>query len=1147
MAELRQGDNGKWTIKNLYHNKPGVKIPATFTYNGYPVSFEIESSPKTIETPWETSLGTSINLADIDRRYSEVVDEAACKKYVVRLNTDEHFTIKPYQEDPYIFQLSPQSIELESTATTQTFTVTATNVSDIGWDSQNSVNVTAGAANSTSATANFTQNTSTTESKGIVFAISGKTSGGRTIRENAAITLKKSGDNYEFRLSPSETTAESTQVSKAFTVTATNVTNVGYASSLSTGLTGGTANSTSATARFSQNESTSPSTKVFVITAKTETERVIQTSATIVQQGIASEYYIRLSNPEDEDAFVNVPCSGFGTKTINLLINLPVGTDWYAVADDGASWINITKNSDNVVVSFTDNNEGGGVRTSQITICDTVGQYEHVELQVKQNACGQPTYSLAVNVANGYSSTIDSTGTTKLVATYYDGLGGSTAVTTSATWEVTSGNSYIDVNNTGSNKGTVTGKNANTNQETCKVKATYNGHQNTVTITVRPKNFAVLVNECGDPIIVDYTQGTYDDDCIYVSANTYWHFYTRNPDDSSCLWLSAWPVNGNSTESEPGGKMKIQLSKWLNEDITYRDAILYLCQGINIGDHDYDYGHLNVRQTRGESNISITGSAVNVSYLGATISLTVASNQAWKFTDMSGLTPDFSNTGSTRTATTGTSFSFTVPANESTASTKSYTVSVETVEPSSEASWKKTASFSFNQDKKPVPTTPFIRVSKVSSGNPSGTSISYTNDGYSPGDALQPHSYTDFTFYISTNCEAQVSSIAVVPVSPSTTITPSEASVLAATKLYDWNGDEITSGATAGQVIPSTDNTWKAIKVKIPANTQLGERGGWRRFTITFLPTQATQAYADVYMLQYGDQYYIDNIHWDTDQVTGTTTSYTLDSHSYIWAYDQSQSTAFEPQIHLMARKYNAAGTDDQVVEIGDSVEFGYVLANCGLDNSRISVTYPSWFVGTETPQTEGGSFCPSAVTPYAFNILANESYTPSPAPATRTGDIVITYSYGGTNVPLTIHVEQLGAAVTPPEADLYVYVQPAYGGEGRSLKEDDVCARTQSNHRQIEFSLTSGGDTGLTWVVHSLPNAASSIFSGGTFGEGYFGPSEVDTQCYSPHQWPGHSVDCILYLKDSVTNNFDMKIQGNTTDGQGRPISTILTLHVYP
>lgn len=193
MADLRQGNNGKWTIKNLYHNKPGVEIPATFAYNGQPVSFVIESSPKTVETPWETSLGTSINLADIDRRYTEVVDEAACKKYVVRLNIDEHFTIKPYQEDPYIFQLSPQSIELESTATTQTFTVTATNVSDIGWDSQNSVNVTAGAANSTSATANFTQNTSTTESKSIVFAISGKTSGGRTIRENAAITLKKKG------------------------------------------------------------------------------------------------------------------------------------------------------------------------------------------------------------------------------------------------------------------------------------------------------------------------------------------------------------------------------------------------------------------------------------------------------------------------------------------------------------------------------------------------------------------------------------------------------------------------------------------------------------------------------------------------------------------------------------------------------------------------------------------------------------------------------------------------------------------------------------------------------------------------------------------------------------------------------------------
>jgi len=110
-----------------------------------------------------------------------------------------------------------------------------------------------------------------------------------------------------------------------------------------------------------------------------------------VRQVKCVEYYIRLKNASDQNAFVSVPCSGFGSKTIELLINLPEGTTWYAESD-GTDWVNIQKYSDNVVVSFDDND--GTERTTQITISDTIGQYENVELQVKQLECEVPVIQI---------------------------------------------------------------------------------------------------------------------------------------------------------------------------------------------------------------------------------------------------------------------------------------------------------------------------------------------------------------------------------------------------------------------------------------------------------------------------------------------------------------------------------------------------------------------------------------------------------------------------------------------------------------------------------------------------------------------------------------------------------------------------------
>lgn len=422
---------------------------------------------------------------------------------------------------------------------TSSFTITSENATVTGYTVDHGASIQS--SGTSSVTVEYPANQSESQTVTYTVVARGKDSNNNLVSGSTTFT-QKMDNNYEFRLSPSETTAESTQVSKSFTVTAINVTGVGYAASMSTGLTGGTANSTSATAKFSQNESSSPSVKTFAISAKTETQRVVYATATITQSGVESQYYIRLSNPEDEDAFVNVPCSGFGTKTINLLINLPAGTDWYAVADDEAAWINITKNSDNVVVSFEDNNEGGGVRTSQITICDTIGQYEHVELQVKQNACGQPSYSLEVTVADGYSTTIDSTGSTKLNAIYYDGLGGSTAVTSDAEWQVTSGAGYVNII-TETDPLTVEGRgNASGIDQKSKVQARFNGLTDDIIITILMDPVIPPYLSLANPSDINHFQnvpctglGEYE---IEIDSNIAWAARLNDIDDEYWLHIS---------------------------------------------------------------------------------------------------------------------------------------------------------------------------------------------------------------------------------------------------------------------------------------------------------------------------------------------------------------------------------------------------------------------------------------------------------------------------------------------------------------------------------------------------------------------------------------------------------------------------------
>jgi hypothetical protein len=73
----------------------------------------------------------------------------------------------------------------------------------------------------------------------------------------------------------------------------------------------------------------------------------------------------------------------------------------------------------------------------------------------------------------------------------------------------------------------------------------------------------------------------------------------------------------------------------------------------------------------------------------------------------------------------------------------------------------------------------------------------------------------------------------------------------------------------------------------------------------------------------------------------------------------------------------------------------------------------------------------------------------------------------------------------------------------------------------------------------------ASSCFSKGVFGVEGWVYDNIDSHFMNPmvNIWPGHSVDCTLFLKDDITDDFTVTITGEKSDNG--MITTTLTLHV--
>lgn len=1177
---------GKWVIKNLkidQDNVPAnISIPVTLSYkNANPVSFNVTKSALTVQTEWYTNIvdGQGVEISPNDIKITNG-GSVTCgeTKYQLTSASTWNWEIIPVgggSSSSLTIRYTGSQVSALS-GTTSAFSITAQNATVTGYTVNNGASITASGASSV--TVSYPANQNGTQSKTYTVIVKGKDSNNNLVSGSTTFT-QSADNNYTFALSPASTTVESTDTGKTFSVTATNITSVGYASSLSTGLTGGTANSTSATAKFSQNSSTSYVDKTFVITGKTETGRVVQAQASIRQNGTSTEPYLEISanpasgipaasgtstisissnienwtlsvstsasgyaslditsgsndgtsiltftknqttsirnarvtvtgggltryvdvkqnadsagdhtlqftNTSDLNAFVDVACSGLsGTHRVGITSDV----EWTATASN--TWIHVTTGAAYVNITV-DNNDGNIGRNGSVTI--TAVDYPSLTLTIPVNQvdCTSPgEYILYFNSDYPALEQVDWDAGTR----FY-----SIALSANVDWRIQSSESWMSIEEqdgtpiTGGSgsRGSIylsfsnnTGDSDRTLTITLSAADSSLGIPNdtiTVTQTARINEFAHIMNDCGQSAkTTSYEEGMFGDGCFFISANTYWHLYSPE------LWIGFQPINGNSTHTEPGGRTAFRMSKTENMSVTSRTAVVQLCEGIDIGDHSSVFEDMVITQERGLSRIEISSLATQVPGSGATVTATIVSNQTWKVDSMENMTisghaaSDLFQSGTTE-------LTFIVPANTGTTAI-TRTIVVKTIDPDE---FVTSATLTFRQLQPAEQGT--IKLSKDISEDPSGSSdITWkipNNPPYhtSPPSAVACSGTSAWYFYVKTNATCYVKSITDWSDDP-----------VSGVRVYDYNDVEITCGQTAGQTFgPTPNNSWARFYFTVGPNTNLGDLQGKKQFKIVFETLEGVWTIGNDRSIlkfeQYGDQYYIEDPFWYIDPYDIYPTSYTLDSSAYIYRPDGSLDTSFQPMICLKATYYNASGTYSSEVEIGSNAQYGFLSGNCGL-NDRISVTYPSWFYGKEPTYEEASgqsSWCPSAEKPYAFNIPANQGYENTGN--TRSGDIVITYSYGGTNVPLTIHVEQPFEVIPAPEMSVYLW---ATDSRGDRVGDDNEATLTPSgSSKEFGFEILTASAASGSVMPSNTTNPEPQYYGG---IQDYI--SGVTTPNYSP------------------------------------------------
>ena len=1117
--DLRQNQEGKWTL-TVRHNTAGVTVQnayLTFEHDGESESmdpFNVTNASKTLETGWYTALGTK--LTDVGEIIKYPPDgyrfEQNNKNYVVNWDLSEN----PYEESgetQYVVIIPNGQSVIAASGGVLTFAVSSnTNWTLSSNKSWATLGTTSGTGNADNIELTFSTYTSTTKDRSVAI-----TAHAGTASDSKLFTQMKAEQVSTIEIGASQTTiAASGGVISLEIVsnTAWTLSKTASASGWSSfNATAGTGNDSTKTITISPYNSTG-NNRTVTITAKTVDNQTA--TIKITQNAIA------VTNSLEITAVTNTVEYGGQLQLVALYHTYHDGNEVSAqTVTTSAGW-SVTEGQNYATVNqglVTNRNEGVDAQTAKIQVTYLSLSANKVLVMEGQGVPPVPVYTLEISPATVNMGANDVVKLTATLHTSVNGTSTSEDVTAECNWSVTSGDK-VEVNNTqGNDRGTVTSVNAETVSGVCVVTATYSS------VDVQPATCTINV-AAHEPYYAVFTQKVDNMSYEYgqvsgfsVSANVQWWIVSTDDGvdpNNRPDWLVigygdfyGGPTSGNS----------FTMIKYENPTVSQRTARMKIIANDTIMDS------FTVTQQRGPSNIAITGTAVNISDSLQNLSFEVTSNQNWEVTSYGSLVPVGATTGHSGSTT----ISFTVPQN--TGSTiLTHTIVVSTID---SPEYVDSDSYTFTQAKPSEPSRIYLSKSANTVGY---TSITYRRDGNDDGDAQYPHGH-NLTFYLSTNSNGYVSQIRCYDGESGN----NEISIPDGFKLYDDQNREITSGISAGQIFDSTDNQYVPFVAYLPANATMGKVQSLRRFFVTFStrPSGGTPMTATLVIHQFGNSYFIDNIHWVVDQ--GFPSAYTISSDEHIWAYDQLQSTAFVPQVCLMGRKYDAAETFSQNVMIGDDPVYGYLEGNCGLDHNLLTVTYPSWFNGYVTPQAEQGSYCPTVFNPFAFEVSANQTYD-SGSP--RTGNLVFTYNFDGNPVVLTIEVTQEWTEKIPPVLNMYLYVDTEHGGQGRGVTADTVQA-TSTSDRAIYFTILGPSSSGYSWMITQISSGpASSFFSGGYFGNSAFtGDNQVNSNCYGTHAWTGQQIACALYLKSTVTNSFTITIKGEKDDDSHVTRTLVLTV----
>lgn len=1106
----QSAQTGKWTV-SIKHGYAGINIPVTLKYNNaQPVTLNVGTAYNPVETDWVTDIGVAIDTSKITASGSVVCGETT---YQV-VNPVQWEAVTPASGgtgSTATLSISASPLNVNASGHTG---VTLTIESNTGWTLE-SMETWATVSGGTSGANNATRKLRIAENTNL----SNRTvevritSGGL----QRSVYIVQSGVTPYIRVTgPSSVSADGGQI------TVNIESNTGWTVSVSdtswAHITGNPSGSGSNQRSITLDANESQDSRRVTITAYNGS---LQNSIEITQAGSEIVPYIEISSTATTES---VESSG---DTVVLAVDSNTG--WtLSVSQAAQEYASITSPS------------GSGVANKLMTVYPNAGtDPRNIRVYAKSNDESIKRYiditQLGVSPLLYFNSRYP-----ELQSVDWDAGGRFYSISLSANiaWTIQSSANWMTFEDMSGNP--ITGGSGNMSGIYLVFQDNTGDTDRSLTITLSPADsslgvqsdtlqvtqtakvneFAVILNECGtSALTTGYQSGMFGDECFFVSANTYWYFYS--PEN----WIGFQPVNGQSTHTETGGKKAFVMSKTENMAVTERTAEVQLCEGIDIGTPGVALDRITITQRRGLSTISITTPATQVAGSGATVNATIVSNQTWKVDDMGNMT--ISGHAASDTFQSGTTqLTFIVPANTGT-SAITRTIQVTTVEPQSQSQFTVLDSVSFNQLQPAQEGT--IRLSKTLTAGSGSSDITWeipNNPPYhtSPPSAVACSGTTGWEFYVKTNATCYVKSI-----------TDWDDNPVSGVRVYDWNDVEITCGHTAGQDFgPTPNNDWARFYFTAGPNTQLGDLGGRKQFKIVFETLEGVQIFGNDRSIlkfeQFGDEYYISDPFWYIDPYDIYPTSYTLDSRAYSWAYNQQEDSAFEPRVCLKARKWDAAGVYDVEEEIGGSAQFGFLSGSGGL-NDRISMTYPEWFTGPVITLEEGGSFIPSANVPYAFEIPSHKG---TDTGTSRSGDVVITYNYGGNVATLTIHVTQQYEQIPLPTVDMQMLSGSTYTDTATGWVNNNnyVIMNTQSNpyvyiRGESNVKVMFSGNTS-NYTIEKITD------SGGT---------HTSVSHYAPFDITGEWAE--LYLKNTASSGSSYDITIKCIRASGDANEKVLTIHV--